>query len=76
MFTKENEDWYETVLQEMKKWNQYYLWEFWESASQDEKKWSKESLYEILIERWQWVQENHKHKKHEKIFSWKECTDN
>ena len=37
------------------------------------KKWSKKSLYKILIERQQWVWENHKYRKHEKIFNWKEC---
>ena len=82
MFTEEDEDWYKTVLQKMKKleikkneklmicrwsywiichnnecekhhkmkkWNQYYSWEFWKCMSQDEKKWLKKSLYEISI---------------------------
>ena len=71
MFIEKDEDWYETILQKikkleikknenlmtcewsywitchddkceehhkMKKWNQYYLWEFWKSTSQDEEK--------------------------------------
>ena len=37
----------------IKKWNQYYLQEFWKYASQNEEKWLKESLYEVSIERWQ-----------------------
>ena len=45
----------------MKKQNQYYLQEFWKYVSQNEKKWLKKSLYEILIEKWQWVQKNHNH---------------
>ena len=32
-------------------------------------------LYEILIEKWQWIWENHNHWKHKKISSWKKCTD-
>ena len=59
----------------MKKWNQYYSWKFWKCMSQNEEKWLKKSLYEISIERWQWVQENHNHRKYKKISSWKECID-
>ena len=59
----------------MKKRNQYYSQKFWNCVLQDKEKWSKKSLYEALAEWWQWVRENHNHKKHEKI-EWKECTDN
>ena len=58
----------------MKKWNQYYSQESWEYTSRNKKKWSRESLYEASIKRWQWVWENHNHKKHDKI-NWKECTN-
>ena len=59
----------------MKKQNQYYSQESWECMSQDEEKWSKKSLYEVSAERQLWIQENHNHKKHEKILSWKKCID-
>ena len=60
----------------MKKQNQYYSQEFWKHTSQNEKKWLKKSLYKVSIEKQQWVQEKHNHKKHEKISSWKKCINN